>query len=113
MANEAHYFYVLYCQDNTLYGGYTNDLAKRLQVHQSGKGAKYTRVKSRQPVQLIYAERWSTKQKAMSQEYYFKKQSREQKEAYLKKAGILNVKESSFILVNCQEEVDESAEELS
>lgn len=113
MENEAHYFYVLYCQDNTLYGGYTNDLAKRLLAHQAGKGAKYTRVKKRQPVKLIYAERWSTKQKAMSQEYYFKKQTRAQKEQYLKAAGVQNYQNSTFVLVNGQEETDESAKELS
>ncbi|HJF16391.1 MULTISPECIES: GIY-YIG nuclease family protein [Globicatella] len=114
MENETHFFYVLYCQDNTLYGGYTNDLSKRLLAHQTGKGAKYTRVKKRQPVKLIYAERWSTKQKAMSQEYHFKKQTRMQKEQYLKAAGVQDYSNGTFVLVNGQEEAeDESTKELS
>ena len=35
--------YILRCGDGTLYTGCTNDLPRRLQAHQSGRGAKYTR----------------------------------------------------------------------
>ena len=35
--------YMLECGDGSLYTGWTNDLARRLAVHQSGRGAKYTR----------------------------------------------------------------------
>ena len=42
--------YILRCGDGTLYTGCTNDLPRRLQAHQSGRGAKYTR--SRLPVEL-------------------------------------------------------------
>ena len=45
-----HYFYVLHCRDNTFYGGYTTDLARRLQEHNNGTGAKYTRLQKRRPV---------------------------------------------------------------
>ena len=44
--------YILRCGDGTLYTGCTNDLPRRLQAHQSGRGAKYTR--SRLPVELVY-----------------------------------------------------------
>ena len=37
------YVYILLCGDGTLYTGYTNDLERRLAVHNAGKGAKYTR----------------------------------------------------------------------
>lgn len=37
-----HYFYVLHCKDDTFYGGYTTDPARRLKEHNSGTGAKYT-----------------------------------------------------------------------
>mgnify|MGYP000451820612 CR=1 FL=1 len=46
--------YILRCGDGTLYTGCTNDLPRRLQAHQSGRGAKYTR--SRLPVELVYQE---------------------------------------------------------
>ena len=46
-----NYVYILRCADGTLYTGSTTDLDRRLAVHNSGKGAKYTR--SRRPVELI------------------------------------------------------------
>ena len=45
--------YMLECGDGSLYTGWTNDLARRLAAHQSGRGAKYTR--GRAPVRLVYA----------------------------------------------------------
>ncbi len=53
-----YYVYMVRCADQTLYTGWTNDLARRLAAHNSGRGAKYTR--SRRPVQLVYAE-WQIK----------------------------------------------------
>ena len=44
------FVYMLRCGDGSLYTGYTDNVARRLAVHQSGKGAKYTR--SRPPVTL-------------------------------------------------------------
>ncbi|MBU0687917.1 MAG: GIY-YIG nuclease family protein [Gammaproteobacteria bacterium] len=46
--------YLLQCADDTLYCGITNDIDKRLAVHNAGEGAKYTR--SRLPVKLVYNE---------------------------------------------------------
>ena len=43
--------YMLECGDGSLYTGWTNDLARRLAAHQSGRGAKYTR--GRAPVRLV------------------------------------------------------------
>ena len=42
---SEHLFYVLECKDGSYYAGYTNDLEKRVRVHNEGKGAKYTRAK--------------------------------------------------------------------
>lgn len=53
-----YYVYLLRCGDGTLYTGYTNDLKRRLAVHNAGKGAKYTR--SRLPVDLVYWEIFPT-----------------------------------------------------
>lgn len=38
-----YYAYMLRCADGTFYCGYTNDVARREKVHNSGKGARYTR----------------------------------------------------------------------
>ena len=73
----SNYTYILKCADETLYCGWTNDLEKRIDAHNSGKGAKYTR--SRLPVELIYYEEFETKEEAMSREYHIKKLPREKK----------------------------------
>ncbi len=77
-----HFFYVLECRDGSYYAGYTNDLARRVRVHNEGKGAKYTRAK--RPVHCIYYETYETKRKAMQAEYQFKQLSRQEKERYIK-----------------------------
>ena len=58
---------MLKCSDGTLYTGWTNDLEKRVEAHNSGKGAKYT--KARRPVELAYYEEFETKEQAMKREY--------------------------------------------
>lgn len=112
MAKEvkSFYFYVLYCADHTLYGGYTTDLAARLETHNAGKGAKYTRVGKRQPVKMIYAERWASKSLAMSAEYHFKRLTRPAKERYLSEEGLADVAKSPFVLVNRMQETEVSIE---
>ena len=52
------------------YVGYTNNLEKRLEHHNSGKGAKFTRGRF---WKLMYYERYKTKGEAISREYYIKK----------------------------------------
>lgn len=71
------YAYILRCRDSSLYCGYTNDLHRRLQTHNSGHGSKYTR--SRRPVELMYYEAFLTKQEAMSREWHLKQLSHTQK----------------------------------
>ena len=72
-----NYVYILSCSDNTLYTGWTNDLERRINVHSSGKGAKYTR--GRLPVKLVYFEKFNDKKLAMKREYEIKRLSREEK----------------------------------
>lgn len=78
-----HIFYVLECGDGSYYAGYTNNLERRVAVHNSGKGAKYTR--ARLPVHCIYAEDYMDKRQAMQAEYRFKQLTRVQKEQYILK----------------------------
>jgi len=71
------YVYILKCQDNSFYTGYTADLGRRLKEHNTGKGAKYTR--ARKPVQLLYWEDHISIQEAMRREREIKRLSREKK----------------------------------
>lgn len=80
-SEKQHTFYVLECKDGSYYAGYTNDLEKRVKVHNEGKGAKYTRAK--RPVTCIYSELHETKQEAMQAEYAFKQLNRKQKINYM------------------------------
>ena len=72
-----NYVYILKCSDNTLYTGWTTSLEKRLKSHNSGKGAKYTRV--RLPVEIVYFEEFEDKKEAMKREYAIKQLSRQEK----------------------------------
>ena len=54
----------------TSYVGYTNDLNKRLKMHNSSKGAKFTKGKY---WKIIYSKKYMTKSKAMKEEYLLKK----------------------------------------
>ncbi len=82
-STKQHFFYVLKCQDNTFYAGYTIDLDRRLQEHNDGIGAKYTKPQKRRPVAMIHHEAFTTRSDAMKQEYAFKQLTRRQKESYL------------------------------
>lgn len=74
---SANYTYILRCKDDSLYTGWTNNLEKRIQNHNAGKGAKYTR--ARRPVELVYYERFLTKQEAMRREWEIKQLARKDK----------------------------------
>jgi len=69
--------YLLRCADDTLYCGITNDLDKRLVVHNAGEGAKYTR--GRTPVKLVYRESCADKSAALKRELQIKRMTREKK----------------------------------
>jgi len=58
------------CSDESLYCGITNNLKNRLEAHNSGKGAKYTRFRG--PVELVAASHEMTKSDALKLEYRVK-----------------------------------------
>ena len=66
--------YMILCSDNSLYTGITTDIARRLEQHGNGCGAKYFR--GRQPRQLIYLESGHTRSTAAQREAAIKKLSR-------------------------------------
>ncbi|WP_188456164.1 GIY-YIG nuclease family protein [Virgibacillus oceani] len=82
MADKEHVVYILKCRDNTLYTGYTNDLSKRLSMHEEGKGAKYTR--GRGPFEIVFVKSFVTKEEAMQSEYAIKQLSRRQKDQLIR-----------------------------
>lgn len=71
------YVYILRCADDTLYTGITDALQRRLEQHNSGKGAKYTR--GRGPVELVHQEIYPTKGEALKREYQIKQLCRKEK----------------------------------
>ena len=80
---NMNYTYIVRCRDGTLYTGWTNNLEKRMEAHNSGKGARYT--KSRRPVKLVYYEEFETKEEAMSREYAIKHMKKSKKEKLIEK----------------------------
>ena len=77
----AAFVYMLRGKDGSLYTGWTNDLEHRLAMHNSGRGAKYTR--GRGPLELVYSEELPDKEAALRRECAIKKLRREQKLALL------------------------------
>ena len=71
------FVYMLECADCSLYTGVSNDLARRVEKHNAGKGAKYTR--SRLPVKLVYSETAPDKGEALKKEIRMKQLSRREK----------------------------------
>jgi len=57
-------------KDPVTYVGYTNDLKKRINLHNNNKGAKFTKGRK---WKLIYKEKLNSKKEAISREYYIKK----------------------------------------
>jgi len=73
------FVYMVRCADGTLYTGLARDPDARVRVHNSGKGAKYTR--SRLPVSLVYVEPCESLSAALKREHQLKPWSRAMKEA--------------------------------
>lgn len=84
MGKESAFFtYILSCADGTLYTGWTTDLEKRLEVHNAGKGARYTR--ARLPVSLLASWTFEDRSQAMRFEWEIKQLSRSEKLALAQK----------------------------
>ena len=75
---QNNYVYIVRCNDQTLYTGWTNHLEKRIEAHNAGKGAKYT--KARRPVKLVYFETFEHKNDALKREYQIKQLKKSEKE---------------------------------
>ena len=69
--------YILLCSDNTLYTGVTNNLSNRLEKHNNGTGAKYTR--GRGPLLCVYVKEMEDKSSAMKEECRIKQLNKSKK----------------------------------
>lgn len=85
------YVYIIECNDGSLYTGYAVDIEKRLDEHNKGEGAKYTR--GRTPVCLRYIETCPDKSSAMRREHAIKQLNRKQKENLIQSVCLLSSKE--------------------
>ena len=70
---QTWFVYILRCHDRTYYTGITTDLTRRLDEHNAGLGAKYTR--PRRPVVMVYSEPAPSRSAAAGREYRIKKLS--------------------------------------
>lgn len=71
------YCYIVECADGTYYTGWTVDLQRRVEMHNRGRGARYTRMRG--PVRLVYAEELPDRKSAMKREIAIKRLGREGK----------------------------------
>lgn len=71
------YVYLVKCRDGTFYTGITTDIARRLEEHNRGIGARYTR--GRRPVKLVYWESLADRSHAATREYALKQLSHAEK----------------------------------
>ena len=73
----VYYVYILRCCDGTYYTGYTPDIERRVELHNNGKGARYTKI--RRPVELVWCKEYKYYKRAFFEERRIKKLSRTQK----------------------------------
>lgn len=79
---EDYYVYMVRCSDGSLYTGSTNNLPARVEKHNRGEGARYTR--GRRPVTLVYSESAASKSDALKREIQIKKMTRADKLSLIK-----------------------------
>lgn len=78
MGDNGEYFtYIVECADGTLYAGWTIDPQRRVEQHNLGKGAKYTR--ARLPVVLRAVWQFESQTEAMRFEWQLKRMARSKK----------------------------------
>ncbi len=80
--SDHHFVYILESSDGKYYTGYTTDLERRMQQHQNGTGAKFTRGFGFK--RLLYHETHPTKSEALQREAHLKRLSRTQKEMLIR-----------------------------
>lgn len=88
LRRSQYFVYIVRCKSGFYYTGYTNNLERRLNEHNSGRGSKYLRGK--RPVQLVYAKEYKYYKNALNAERHIKTLPKKRKEALIKKPNYLN-----------------------
>jgi predicted GIY-YIG superfamily endonuclease len=91
--------YMVRCADRTLYTGISNDIKRRVKMHNSGKGAKYI-VPSRRPVEIVYEEKGFDYGQALKRERKIKDSGKKAKERLA-----LKLKQKQSLRLEKQEKV--------
>jgi putative endonuclease len=86
MSGASYVVYVLRCADGTYYTGITNDLTRRLRLHNQGRGARYTA--GRRPIRCVYQECVSGRSAALRRECAIKRMSRRDKHALIAEGAV-------------------------
>ncbi len=85
MSEKTWSVYILRCGDGSLYTGISVDVLRRLAMHESGKGAKYTR--GRGPLRIVYTQCCADHAQALRRERQIKALTKEQKEKLIAQAN--------------------------
>ena len=80
------FVYILRCADDSLYTGISKDVPRRLEQHNAGTAARYTR--SRLPAVFVYQETQASRSLALKRELAIKALSRQEKELLIRTAGL-------------------------
>jgi len=75
---QSYYVYLLLCDDDSYYTGYTKNVQSRLERHRKGHGARYTRM--RRPKRVVYVEEFRTRNAATKRERQIKMLSHKEKQ---------------------------------
>jgi|APCry1669188910_1035180.scaffolds.fasta_scaffold03952_7 putative endonuclease len=75
--HQTYQVYIVKCSDGTLYTGISTDVERRVEKHNRGTGAKYT--KTRRPVLLLYSQTIGTRSDALKEEYRIKQLRKDEK----------------------------------
>lgn len=81
MDNNGYFVYMLRCSDHSLYTGFTTNIARRLAMHETGKGAKYTRGRGPFTVEIVI--QFESKTEALQAEYAIKQLNKQEKEQFI------------------------------
>ena len=79
---SSGYLYILQCADGSYYTGSTRDVQRRVNQHQAGEGALYTR--KRLPVRMVFVEEFPSIKEAFFREKQVQGWSRKKKEALIR-----------------------------
>ena len=84
---QSYYVYLLLCDDDSYYTGYTKNVASRLERHTKGHGARYTRM--RRPKRVVYVEEFRTRNAATKREHQIKTLSHKEKQQIASHTSIM------------------------